>query len=95
MPQPGCVSEGACESSVSSACADMPLASAALTAVVTMRVPMTHASFVPPSVFTNEIAFRPGSSREPDTIAAIVSSTWCLVFSTTAGGSAFFPAWAM
>ena len=52
MPQPGCMTEGACESSVSSACAHMPLASAALAALVTNRLPMTHASFVPPSVFT-------------------------------------------
>ena len=36
-----------------------------------------------------EIACSPGSRREPDTIAAIVSSTWCLVFSATAGGSGF------
>ena len=75
MPQPGCMTEGACESSVSSACAHMPLASAALIAVVTMRLPMTQASFVPPSVLTKEMPFFPGNRREPETIAAMVSST--------------------
>ena len=34
MPQPGCVSEAACESSVSSAWANMPLAMAALMAAI-------------------------------------------------------------
>ena len=47
-PQPGWVSEGACESSVSSACASMPLANAALLAVVSRSVVITWASGVPP-----------------------------------------------
>ena len=86
-PQPGWVSDAACESSVSSACAAMPLASAAPTALVTMRLPTTPDSRAPPSVRAKEIAFRPGSRRDPETIAAIVSSTWCLVFSSTGAGS--------
>ncbi len=86
-PQPGCVWEAEWESSVSSACASMPFASAAFAAAVTMRLPTTPASFAPPRVLANEIAFFPGASREPDTIAAIVSSRWCLVFSATGGGS--------
>src|SRR5216117_1611690 len=65
----------------------MPFASAALAAVVTMRLPVTQASLAPPSERTKEIAFFPGASREPDSIAAIVSSRWCLVFSATGGGS--------
>src|SRR5882724_10386545 len=59
------------------------------------RLPTTKASFVPPEVLANEIARTSGGtkeafvvgSREPDTIAASVSSRWCLVFSSTAGGS--------
>ena len=51
-PQPGWVCERECESSVSSAWASMPLASAALTAVVTMLLPITHDSLTPPRVFT-------------------------------------------
>ena len=73
-PQPGCVCEGECESSVSSAWPSMPFASAALAAAVTVRLPTTEASFVPPSVVANETAFFPGGSREPDSIAASVSS---------------------
>jgi hypothetical protein len=46
--QPGCVREGACESSVSSACASMPFASAAFTAEVRSRVPTIEASGAPP-----------------------------------------------
>src|SRR6266571_4874121 len=87
LPQPGCVCEGECQSSVSSAWASMPLASAAFAAAVTTLLPITQASLAPPSVLAKEIAFLPGGSREPDTIAAMVSSTWCLVFSSTAGGN--------
>jgi hypothetical protein len=61
-------------------------------AVVTKREPITCASAVPPCVLMYEIAFSPGSSFEPETIAAIVSSTWCLVFSATGFGSGFLPA---
>ena len=49
---PGCVRVGGCVSSVSSAWPNMPFASAAFCAVVTMRVPMTPATGVPPSVST-------------------------------------------
>ena len=52
----------------------MPLASAALIAEVTIGVPITQASGLPPSDSTNAIARSPGSSLEPDTIAASVSS---------------------
>jgi len=45
------------------------------------------ASFVPPEVFRERDRLFSGGSREPETIAAIVSSRWCLVFSSTAGGS--------
>ena len=71
---PGWVIEARWESSVSSACANTPFASAALSAVVTIFVPATEASLVPPSVFTCVIAHLPGRRREPDTIAASVSS---------------------
>src|SRR5713226_362347 len=73
----------------------MPFASAAFAAAVTMRLPATPASFAPPRVLANEIAFFPGASREPDTIAAMVSSRWCLVFSATSGGSGLRKARAM
>ena len=75
IPQPGCVRDGACESSVSSACASIPFACAALMALVTMREPITVASAVPPCVLMYEIACSPGSNRDPETMAAIVSST--------------------
>ena len=75
MPQPGWVSDGACESSVSSAWASMPFASAALTASVTSFEPTTVASLAPPNDLTYEIAILPGKSFAPDTIAAMVSST--------------------
>jgi hypothetical protein len=51
IAQPGCDSEGACESSVSSACASMPLICAACSALVTMSDPITSACGLPPSVF--------------------------------------------
>ena len=73
----------------------MPFASAALAAVVTMRLPVTQASLAPPSERTKEIASFPGSRQEPDSIAAIVSSRWCLVFSTTGEGSGLCSACAM
>jgi hypothetical protein len=49
---PGSVNEGACESSVSSASASMPPASAALTALVVTLLPTTSASGVPPCPWT-------------------------------------------
>ena len=65
----------------------LAFANAAFAAAVTMRLPATQASLTPPSVPTNSIAFLPGASREPESMAAMVSSTWCLVFSATGGGS--------
>jgi len=53
----------------------MPFASAAFSAVVTKREPITSASSVPPRVLMKEIAASPGGRREPDTIAASVSRT--------------------
>src|SRR5712692_2538087 len=94
-PQPGCVWDAEWESSVSSACASMPFASAAFAAAVTIRLPTTQASLAPPRVLVNAIAFFPGGSREPESIAARVSSRWCLVFSETAGGSGLRKAPAM
>ena len=73
----------------------MPFANAAFAALVVMRLPTTQASLTPPSVRTNEIAIFPGASREPDSMAAIVSSTWCLVFSATGAGSGLRSAEAM
>ena len=87
MPQPGWVSDGACESSVSSACASMPLASAAFTAVVTMLLPITQRFLdAAERLRRKRSLFCPAARREPETIAAIVSRMWCLVFSTTACG---------
>ena len=65
----------------------MPFAMAALIAVVTTFDPMTAASGVPPWERTKLMAASPGLSRDPVTIAAMVSRTWCLVFSPTAAGS--------
>jgi hypothetical protein len=49
---PGCDCDGGCVSSVSSACPNMPLASAAFCGVVTRRVAIMPAPGLPPSVFT-------------------------------------------
>src|SRR5258705_2949356 len=38
------------------------------------------------------MAFSPGGKREPETIAASVSSTWCLPFSATSFGKALLSA---
>src|SRR5262245_5652519 len=73
----------------------MPLASAALTAEANTRLPITHASLTPPCERAKPIASLPGRSRDPDTIAARVSSRWCLVFSATAGGRGLRSARAM
>ena len=65
----------------------MPLANAALAADVRTRLPKTVASLLPPSVLVYEMACWPGNNREPDTMAAMVSSRCCLVFSATAAGN--------
>ena len=84
---PGCVSEGACESSVSSECASIPLASAALMAVVATLDPTTVLSGGPPWSRANATASFPGFNCAPVAIAASVSSKWCFVFSSTSAGS--------
>ena len=88
IPQPGCVPDGACESSVSSECARNPLVMAAVTAVVRNGVESTCASSVPPWLRANSMAMRPGSSAAPETIAASVSRMWCLPLTATSGGNA-------
>src|SRR5690606_22349313 len=88
MPHPGWVCDAAWESSVSSACASMPLASAATSTLVTMSVPTTVASGTADRLRAYCTAFRPGRSLVPDTMAASVSSRWCFVFSATASGNA-------
>ncbi len=50
--------------------------------------PTTVATGRPGSARANASAARPGTSSDPDTIAATVSSTWYDAFSITAGGSA-------
>lgn len=60
---------------------------AALMAVVTTSDATTSASGVPPWARANWTAKTPGLSLEPETMAAMVSRIWCLVFSTTSGGS--------
>ena len=70
----------------------MPLASAACSAVVTNLLPMTTDCLAPPSVLMYEIAARPGGRREPEIMAAMVSSIWCLVRSTTSLGMVFLVA---
>jgi hypothetical protein len=65
----------------------MPLASAAFTAVVTIRLPTTVACRRPPCARAYAIARLPGSSREPDTMAASVSRRWHFAFSATSSGT--------
>ena len=65
----------------------MPLARAALTALVRVPVVRMVASGVPPIAVTYSIARRPGSSGAPETIAAIVSSRCSLARSSTSAGS--------
>jgi hypothetical protein len=48
----------------------MALANTALGIEVTIRVPMTPASGLPPRALTYAMAFLPGSRREPEIIAA-------------------------
>ncbi len=86
--QPGCDSDGACESSVSSDCASTPLASAASIGPHTTFEHTTVATFSPPYARANSIAARPGGSSAPETIAATVSSTCCFTASTTVSGKA-------
>ena len=60
-----------------------------------LEKPITVDCLVPPRVLMYEMAARPGGKREPETIAAMVSSVWCLVRSNTGLGSGFLPACAM
>src|SRR5215468_10223127 len=64
----------------------MPFASAALTLDVKMPVPITVACGLPPRLSTYRAAISPALRREPETIAAMVSSVCSLVLATTSGG---------
>jgi len=75
------------KSSVSSACANIALTSAALIAVVRIFVVRIEASAVPPWARAKRMAISPGLSFAPETIAATVSSTRCFVSRSTSGGS--------
>src|SRR5215510_10840959 len=76
------------ESSVSSACADIPLAKAAMTGVVVTFEPrMRHCSLPPRSRACCRPSL-PGLRVDPDTIAASVSNKWLLPFWITSGGNA-------
>ena len=93
--QPGWNRPPWCESSVSSACADIALAKAASVAELDSVVPITVACATPPCVDTYSMPLRPGSSFAPETIAANESAMWCLVFSATFAGSGRSIAFAM
>jgi hypothetical protein len=72
MPHPGCVSDGAWESSVSSACPSMPLASAAFRGGG-HEPAADHAGLLRAAEgFHVRDRFAPGSRRDPETIAARV-----------------------
>ena len=62
MLEPGVYWFAGCVSSVSSACANIPLASARIGAEVTRRVPKTLATGLPPNVFTYASASVPAAS---------------------------------
>jgi hypothetical protein len=85
--QPGCVPDAAWESSVSSAWAEVPLASAASVAEVSSELPTTCATGGPPSLLTYRRMTSPGFSREPEIMAAKVSRTCCLARPTTSSVS--------
>jgi hypothetical protein len=95
MLVPGWVREGGCVSSVSSAWQHMPLAIAALGADVTIRLPMTLASGLPPCAFIYFSARLPGSKREPEIIAAKASTRWTCARSFTSCGKGLLMASAM
>ena len=76
--QPGWNRPARWESSVSSAWAAIPLARAALIAVVRISVPQTVASGVPPWDAMKPVASRPARRRDPEMIAASVSIRWHL-----------------
>jgi hypothetical protein len=76
------------KSSVSSECAHMALARAALTADVLKLDPTTEHSAVPPRCWTYFDAVSPGRIRDPETIAAKVSRMWLRVSIRTSSGSA-------
>jgi len=86
---PGCAFVTGSKSSVSSECAHIAFASAALTAVVRNLLPMTEACTSPPSPRAYFSPIMPGVMREPDTIAPNVSRIRCLHSSSTAGGNSW------
>src|SRR5712664_1783002 len=84
---PGCDCDGACESSVSSACANTPFVSAASIGPHTIFEATTVATSLPPYTPANCIAARPGVNSEPEIIAANVSRICCFVFSVASSGN--------
>src|SRR5690242_5348213 len=93
--QPGCDCDGGCVSSVSSACARMPLASAASIGPHRIEEPATVQIGLPLYAPTNSIANLPGGSSDPEIMAASVSRIMNFVFSTTGSGSVRIAAPAM
>jgi hypothetical protein len=85
---PGCDCEGECESSVSSAWASTPFASAASIAPHESFEATTADIGLPPYASTNWSDRWPGSNFEPEIIAAKVSRICCFVFSATSSGRA-------
>jgi hypothetical protein len=85
--QPGCDCDGGWVSSVSSACARIPLASAASIGPQRTDAPATVQIALPLYARTNWIANLPGGSSEPEIMAARVSRIMNFVFSTTGSGS--------
>src|SRR6266851_4162768 len=84
---PGCDCDGACESSVSSACANTPFVIAASIGPHTIFEATTVATSLPPYTPANCIAARPGVNSEPEIIAANVSRICCFVFSVASSGN--------
>ena len=85
---PGCALVTGSKSSVSSAWANMPLASAALIAEVRRPLAQTAASGVPPCCRTNRTAISPGLRRAPEIMAPSVSRMRSPVCRAASGGSA-------
>src|SRR5262245_14293431 len=84
---PGCDCENECETSVSSAWAITPLASAASAGPAVGMEPVIVATPVPLCALAYRIAAWPGGSSDPEIIAANVSAMWCIAYSTTSAGS--------
>ena len=80
---PGCDCDAEWESSVSSAWASTPLASAASIGAATRLEPATVAVPCPLNPRAYRSAACPGGSSEPEIIAAKVSTMWCFACSTT------------